>query len=64
MSANLRQLSKRYTAKQLNEKIHFFAEDLLDIASIIFENFQLNVRPLQLASVIVAAIEVVTIDQR
>jgi two-component system, chemotaxis family, CheB/CheR fusion protein len=36
-------------------------EDLLDISSISSGNFQLNVRPLQLASVIEAAIEVVTI---
>jgi two-component system, chemotaxis family, CheB/CheR fusion protein len=36
-------------------------EDLLDISSITSGNFQLNIRPLQLASVIEAAIEVVTI---
>jgi two-component system, chemotaxis family, CheB/CheR fusion protein len=36
-------------------------EDLLDISSITAGNFQLKTRPLQLASVIVAAIEVVTI---
>jgi two-component system, chemotaxis family, CheB/CheR fusion protein len=36
-------------------------EDLLDVSSITSGNFQLNIRPLQLASVIEAAIEVVTI---
>jgi two-component system, chemotaxis family, CheB/CheR fusion protein len=36
-------------------------EDLLDISSINSGNFQLNLRPLQLTSVIEAAIEVVTI---
>jgi two-component system, chemotaxis family, CheB/CheR fusion protein len=36
-------------------------EDLLDISSIASGNFQLNIRPLQLASVIEAALEVVTI---
>jgi two-component system, chemotaxis family, CheB/CheR fusion protein len=36
-------------------------EDLLDISSITSGNFQLNIRPLQLASVIEAALEVVTI---
>jgi two-component system, chemotaxis family, CheB/CheR fusion protein len=36
-------------------------EDLLDISSINSGNFQLNIRPLQLTSVIEAAIEVVTI---